>query len=115
MCSFYENPSDFPELDKRRGGFNDMTFLEYVARRRDWGNLLEPHDGSVFDHHIGVADGVEFRDQRKCFQFIDGHPYARCEASGELIRFRCIHFQGRGKALIREFVERVHESMAARP
>ena len=115
MCSFYEKPSDFPELDERRGGFNDMTFLDYVARRRDWGNLLEPHDGSVFDHHIGVADGFEFRDQRKCFRFIDGHPYARCESSGELVRFRCIHFQGTGKSLIREFVERVHESMASRP
>ena len=109
MCSFFENPSRFPKLGLH-GNCSDMIFLGYAAKQHGWGCLLERSDGAVFDHHLGTADGFEFQNNQKCFQFVSGQPYVRCEASGELIRFRCIHFQGRGKALIEPITSEAYES-----
>lgn len=87
------------------GGICDMTALDdyaqtYPERVADTAVI---RDASTYDNNIRRSDGFAMRRRVKDLTWIDGRPYARHIATGQLVRFHSIHFQGGSKLLIPYF------------
>jgi len=115
---FYTDPklmqywTDFvskTEENKAVHGFSDMYALEYYClhehpgetRSIDLPTADEAGELACFDQNICLSDGFVMNDKgQKAFTWRNGKPYARLQSTGQDVRFRGIHFQGKSKFLM---------------
>jgi hypothetical protein len=109
FCDFlmecYTSPELFTRLEAHYierqarnapGGVCDMrafTLFQTLGRGKA-GDLREIRDGATYDHSMGQSNGYEMRNGIKHIEWQDGRPFCKHEASGEMIRFNALHFQG---------------------
>lgn len=124
MMSLYTNESNLIRLKKfyQRfldknilGGVCDMTALSWyqIDVSNNVINISKPVGGSCFDNHIGVFDDFESEGNKKKIYWIENLPYGRSTIDQSLIRFNCLHLQGRSKYSIFKYVvddNKVHHS-----
>jgi len=95
---------------KNKLHFCEMTALELFCRNNRYQtvNIAEITDRSVYDHSINGSaqtDSTHFKMSRgiKKIEFINGLPYGTVIESGEKIRFKILHFQGKAKKYLKKF------------
>jgi hypothetical protein len=115
FCDFamecYQTPGLFARLEseytarqarKAPGGVCDMRvfgLFETLGRGKA-GDLRQIRNGATYDHAMGYSDGYEMRDGIKKIEWRDGRPFCRREATGEMVRFNALHFQGSTKKFL---------------
>jgi hypothetical protein len=119
FCDFlmecYTSPELFARLDaeyierqarKAPGGVCDMRVFSLfdTMGMGKAGDLREIRDGATYDHAMGQSDGYEMRNGIKHIEWRDGRPFCRHEATGEMVRFKALHFQGSAKRFLRRHV-----------
>ena len=90
----------YAQRQKTGEGISDMVPLKmlYDARRDRVAEMtgLRPN-GSWWDANIHLPEGFETADGRKRVAFREGRAYCRHLATGQDVRFNCLHFQGGAK------------------
>lgn len=115
MTDLYTNESNLNRLkkfyqrfldEKMLGGVCDMTAFSWFQTDVPCNviNISKPVNGYCFDNHIGVLDGFEADGNKKKIFWIDNLPYGRSKSDNSLIRFYCLHFQGRAKYSIYKYL-----------
>jgi hypothetical protein len=112
FCNFvmecYTTPALFAVLEEEftsrqarnaPGGVCDMRVFGLFEKmgRGKAGDLREIRDGATYDHAMGQSNGYEMRNGIKRVEWRDGRPWCRQEATGEMVRFNALHFQGSTK------------------
>lgn len=95
MKSMYQGFID----NKRLGGICDMTAFVWFQDNRKC-NVIDiaiPTNGTCFDGCITWGQGFEMEDGKKKVYWIDNLPYGKLMNDQSLVRFYCLHFQGRSK------------------
>lgn len=111
MKSMYQGFID----NKRLGGICDMTAFVWFQDNTEC-NVIDiaiPTKGTCFDGCITWGLGFEMEDGKKKVYWIDNLPYGRLTSGHSLIRFYCLHFQGRSKYSIFKYIldkNKVHHS-----
>lgn len=111
MKSMYQGFID----NKRLGGICDMTAFVWFQDNTEC-NVIDiaiPTKGTCFDGCITWGLGFEMEDGKKKVYWIDNLPYGRLTSDHSLIRFYCLHFQGRSKYSIFKYIldkNKVHHS-----
>lgn len=88
------------------GGISDMTFFLHYRRAHPEkvADISQVIDDCTYDITLDTPNGFEMRGQYKFVTWKLGVPYIREIASGKLIRFATLHFQGENKKVIREYL-----------
>lgn len=101
----------FHSLQEKRvlGGVNDIKLMELFFRDSEHGeiyNLLKPKNGVVHDHNIRINENgtYEHTGQMKLIRMHDDQPYCLNMKTGLLNLFRCLHFQGMAKFMMKDYV-----------
>jgi hypothetical protein len=120
FCDFvmecYTSPKLFAQLEsefferrarKAPGGVCDMRVFSLfdAMGRGKAGDLRKIRDGATYDHAMGQSNGYEMRNGIKHVEWRDGRPFCRNEATGEMVRFNALHFQGDAKRLLRTHLQ----------
>ena len=130
VFDFYENQENRENMiswyskNKSNGGICDMTLLYYFAHNESKFNGLRlPNYPSfkmelnqifenefTFDLHMDAAGNHEYPEDwemsergSKNIKYIDGIPYCHNKRLKKDIRFILLHFQGRNKAIMKEY------------
>ena len=115
FCDFlmecYTAPELFTRLEshylalqaaKAPGGVCDMTAfgLYRDLGRGQAGDLRQIRDGATYDHAMSESNGYEMANGIKRVHWVEDKPHCREEATGKLIRFNVLHFQGGAKRFL---------------
>ena len=109
--SMYQGFVDREQL----GGICDMTAFDWYQNDEDCKvvDITIPENGACFDGCIVNECGFEYENGKKKVYWIDNLPYGRLKTDQSLIRFYCLHLQGRTKYSIFKYVldkNKVHHS-----
>jgi len=87
-------------------GVSDMlAFCKFAAKYPDRvGEMAEIIDGSRYDHNMNLSEDFEMNNGIKNIYFIDNVPFGKHIISGEEIKFNSLHFQGRAKKYIEDYL-----------
>ncbi|RHR37365.1 hypothetical protein DWX23_18660 [Parabacteroides sp. AF18-52] len=111
MKSMYQGFID----NKRLGGICDMTAFVWFQDNIKC-NVIDiaiPTNGTCFDGCITWGQGFEMEDGKKKVYWIDNLPYGKLMNDQSLVRFYCLHFQGRSKYSMYKYIvdeHKVHHS-----
>lgn len=111
MKSMYQGFID----NKRLGGICDMTAFVWFQDNTKC-NVIDiaiPTNGKCFDGCITWGQGFEMEDGKKKVYWIDNLPYGKLMNDQSLVRFYCLHFQGRSKYSMYKYIvdeHKVHHS-----
>lgn len=124
MMLMYTSPSYINKMDeiyenlkseKKLGGICDMTaFVWYQENVKC--NVIDiaiPVEGICFDGCITWSAGFEMENGKKKIYWNDNLPYGKQKCDNSLIRFNCLHFQGRSKYSMFRYIldnNKVHNS-----
>ena len=101
-------------VEKKLGGICDMTaFSRFKSNVDHIFDIGIPVDGACFDENISVSTGFEMEGDKKKIYWNDNLPYGRSVSDNSMIRFYCLHFQGRAKYSIYKYLldeHKVHHS-----
>lgn len=88
------------------GGISDMTFFLHYKRAHPErvADLSEVKDETTYDITFDTPNGFEMRGKHKFITWKLGVPYVRELATGKLIKFATLHFQGENKKVMREYL-----------
>ncbi|REL24188.1 hypothetical protein DYD21_19605 [Rhodohalobacter sp. SW132] len=89
------------------GGACDMTLLSRFYRQHEGliGDTSIIYDGSLFDQHINTSQpGFEMESGIKKLIYKDGFYYGKHINTGDLVKFNSLHFQGRAKKLMENYL-----------
>jgi hypothetical protein len=119
FCDFlmecYASPALFAQIESHYlalqarnapGGVCDMTafgLFRTLGRGRA-GDLREIREGATYDHAMGESNGYEMCDGIKRIHWRNARPECRLESTGEMVRFKALHFQGSSKRFLRRHV-----------
>ena len=100
--------------NKELGGVCDMTAFTWFQDDEDCkvADIALPEDGACFDGCITWGLDFEYEKGKKKVYWIDNLPYGRLKTDHSLIRFYCLHLQGRSKYSIFKYVldkNKVHQ------
>lgn len=89
-------------------GISDMTFFNYYAQQPTIQvfNTAQIVDGTCFEYNMKVPQGFEMQGRLKKIYWNDGIPYGKEVATGKLIRFNALHFQGGVKHKLNQYIYR---------
>ncbi len=89
-------------------GISDMKFLMHYSRLPNVRvfDVAQVVDGTCFDHHMKVSQGFEMQGRLKRIYWQDGIPYGKEIATGNLVRFNALHFQGGIKHKLNQYIYR---------
>lgn len=103
-------------LDNRQlGGVCDMVAFVWFQDNTKC-NVIDiaiPTNGTCFDGCITWGQGFEMEDGKKKVYWIDNLPYGKLMNDQSLVRFYCLHFQGRSKYSMYKYIvdeHKVHHS-----
>ncbi|RHU26110.1 MULTISPECIES: hypothetical protein [Parabacteroides] len=101
--------------NKQLGGVCDMTAFTWFQDDEDCNvaDIAIPENGVCFDGCITWDLGFEYENGKKKVYWVDNLPYGRLKGDPSLIRFYCLHLQGRAKYSIFKYVldkNKVHRS-----
>lgn len=101
--------------EKQLGGICDMTAFVWYQENVKCNvlDIAQPKNGTCFDGCITWPSGFEMKDGKKKVYWIDNLPYGKLESDQSLVRFYCLHFQGRSKYSIYKYLldeNKVHHS-----
>lgn len=84
---------------------SDMDAFQFYRDRHPEkvGELLEIVDDSTYDLRVSSSCGFEMLEGVKKLTLVQGHPFGTEAASGKLIRFKSLHFQGIDKHRIKDY------------
>jgi glycosyltransferase involved in cell wall biosynthesis/ADP-heptose:LPS heptosyltransferase/tetratricopeptide (TPR) repeat protein len=120
FCDFiiqsYSDPAcirqmeDFFESQRRKGlhGISDMTFFEKFRKKYPdrIGEIAKIFYGTKFDVNINYAEGegvFQIEDGLKKICWQANSPQGKLAATGDLVAFEILHFQGPAKAAIKKY------------
>lgn len=77
-------------------GISDMAFFNYYTQQPNIQvfNTAQIVEGTCFEFNMKIPQGFEMRGRLKKIYWKDGLPYGKEVATGKLIRFNALHFQG---------------------
>jgi hypothetical protein len=98
------------------GGVCDMTALEIFHYNDDdgggpgrVGEMMQIISNSTYDHNINTPDNdYEYENNIKKIEIIEKKPFVFNKKLNKKIEFKCLHFQGNSKNLIKNIYERTH-------
>lgn len=111
MESMYQEILD----NKQLGGVCDMVAFVWFQDNTKC-NVIDiaiPTNGTCFDGCITWGQGFEMEDGKKKVYWIDNLPYGKLMNDQSLVRFYCLHFQGRSKYSMYKYIvdeHKVHHS-----
>lgn len=111
MESMYQEIID----NKQLGGVCDMVAFVWFQDNTKC-NVIDiaiPTNGTCFDGCITWGQGFEMEDGKKKVYWIDNLPYGKLMNDQSLVRFYCLHFQGRSKYSMYKYIvdeHKVHHS-----
>lgn len=111
MKSMYQEIID----NKQLGGVCDMVAFVWFQDNTKC-NVIDiaiPTNGTCFDGCITWGQGFEMEDGKKKVYWIDNLPYGKLMNDQSLVRFYCLHFQGRSKYSMYKYIvdeHKVHHS-----
>lgn len=111
MESMYQEIID----NKQLGGVCDMVAFVWFQDNTKC-NVIDiaiPTNGACFDGCITWGQGFEMEDGKKKVYWIDNLPYGKLMNDQSLVRFYCLHFQGRSKYSMYKYIvdeHKVHHS-----
>jgi len=111
MKSMYQEIID----NKQLGGVCDMVAFVWFQDNTKC-NVIDiaiPTNGKCFDGCITWGQGFEMEDGKKKVYWIDNLPYGKLMNDQSLVRFYCLHFQGRSKYSMYKYIvdeHKVHHS-----
>ena len=111
MKSMYQEIID----NKQLGGVCDMVAFVWFQDNTKC-NVIDiaiPTNGTCFDGCITWGQGFEMEDGKKKVYWIDNLPYGKLMNDQSLVRFYCLHFQGRSKYSVYKYIvdeHKVHHS-----
>ena len=111
MKSMYQEIID----NKQLGGVCDMVAFVWFQDNTKC-NVIDiaiPTNGTCFDGCITWGQGFEMEDGKKMVYWIDNLPYGKLMNDQSLVRFYCLHFQGRSKYSMYKYIvdeHKVHHS-----
>lgn len=111
MESMYQEIIDNRQL----GGVCDMVAFVWFQDNTKC-NVIDiaiPTNGTCFDGCITWGQGFEMEDGKKKVYWIDNLPYGKLMNDQSLVRFYCLHFQGRSKYSMYKYIvdeHKVHHS-----
>lgn len=82
------------------GGISDMAFWEVLAARGTFRYIdsFSVVDGAAHDHHMmNIGDGFVMDGPVKRIRWDHAHPVGEKAGTGERVRLKSMHFQGRAK------------------
>jgi hypothetical protein len=107
--AFARLESDFLTLQRLKlpGGASDMSAIRLfgILGHGKVADLYPLREGGAFDHAMGDSNGFEMENGIKKIRWRDGLPCCRHQATGELVRFHTLHFQGNTKRFLRSHVK----------
>lgn len=100
---------------KHLGGICDMTAFLWYQENVDCDvvDVAIPADGTCLDGCITWSADFEMEDGKKKVYWIDNLPYGKLMNDQSLVRFYCLHFQGRSKYSMYKYIvdeHKVHHS-----
>jgi hypothetical protein len=116
FCDFvmecYTSPGLFATLEEEYtsrqargapGGVCDMRVFGLFEKmgRGKAADLREIRDGATYDHAMGQSNGYEMLNGMKRVEWRDDRPWCKQEATGRMVRFNALHFQGSTKRSMR--------------
>ena len=110
IYSHYAEEEKLEEVKEwhRHRGISDMTFFTYFSKQPDVRvfNTAQVVDGTCFEFNMKIPQGFEMKGRIKRIYWQDGIPYGREMATGNLIRFNALHFQGGIKHKLNQYIYR---------
>ncbi|MDR1645487.1 MAG: hypothetical protein LBS05_06675 [Tannerellaceae bacterium] len=115
LFDFYQSFIDKKSL----GGFCDMIAFTWYQNDTESLKIIDisiPENGACFDACLTASSGFEFASGLKKIYWKDNLPYGKLLSDGSLVRFYCLHFQGRTKYSIYKYAldkNKVHRTDVA--
>lgn len=110
IYSHYTVEDKLAEVKKwhQHRGISDMTFFNYYAQQPNiqFFNTAQVVEGTCFEFNMKVHQGFEMKGRLKKIYWREGLPYGKEIASGKLIRFNALHFQGGVKHKLNRYIYR---------
>ncbi len=110
IYSHYTKDDKKVELNEwhQHRGISDMTFFNYYTQLSNVRvfDTAQVVDGTYFDCSFKIPQGFEMQGRLKKIYWRDGLPYGKEVATGNLIRFNALHFQGGVKHKLNRYIYR---------
>jgi len=110
IFTHYNNKEAIEEVRKwhKYGSVSDMTFLTHYSQLPEVCvfNTAQVVDGACFELNMKIPQGYEMQGRLKKIYWKDGLPYGKEVATGNLIRFNALHFQGGVKHKLNQYIYR---------
>jgi hypothetical protein len=109
---YMENIYNKMQKENKRGGINDMTFLQHYKTKKECGNPMlrykdmnEIIDDCTFDFSMKHDKGkFKMVDGLKAIKFNNGIPFCFNEDLQKYIRFLSLHFLGNTKQVLEKYI-----------
>jgi len=110
----YADHIHFSEPYRKPEFISDMTLGDYfIQTHKEFRSamLTDIVNGSAFECCMtSCCPGYEMEGAFKKIVMRDGVPYGRFAATGEMVKFDCLHFQGLSKSLMPQFFDNFQEN-----